>query len=612
MSEKDLLIPVRKFTSRPGAFRWPAKAVLAGDRRCDLLPLSQLAADLKGLGVSARAGQSVFGPAAVRIRRDKSVCGAEAYRMTVGRDGVEILASGDAGAYYAVQTLREMLAGNGRSVQACAIEDSPDFARRGIYHDCARGKVPKLPALKALVEQLARWKINELQLYVKNGFTFQRHPAIGRGYSPFTPGELLALQEHCKLHHVRLVGSIATFSHMELTLMLPQYRHLGEKPGTGGMSGGTTLCPTDPGSIKLLAELYEEFVPLFEAEDFNVCGDETWELGKGRSKKQADRVGVGKLYLDFMLKVHALCEKHGKRMNMWGDIVLQHPELLGELPKGIVMLNWDYHPQGNRIPRTNEITDVGLACMVCPGTNSWGSHGCRLEMGMKNIAAFTAEGLKRSAEGMLNTDWGDGGHRNMMAVSLHNFAYGAAHSWNHRAVSDKGFTERFCAHTFGPLGRDMVAPVRTLGRADETLGLPYANGGVLYYMLLTELKAASKAWFADRLKKIPASALAAHAKALSSIRWPSPAKAPTKFLADTFAEYALGADLDETACHWLTILKKAVDGRQPSAAELRRHAAKAEALARHLKKVWARRNKPSRLRDILKGLRRIVRQCRRG
>ena len=33
-----------------------------------------------------------------------------------------------------------------------------------------------------------------------------------------------------------------------------------------------------------MAELYEEFVPLFEAADFNVCGDETWDLGKGRSK----------------------------------------------------------------------------------------------------------------------------------------------------------------------------------------------------------------------------------------------------------------------------------------------------------------------------------------
>ncbi|MHC4982793.1 MAG: glycoside hydrolase family 20 zincin-like fold domain-containing protein [Planctomycetota bacterium] len=611
MSKELFLIPVRKFTGRPGVFRWPGRPVLAGGRRCDLLPLRQLEADLNGRGVTARVEQSVFGPAAVRIRRDKSVGGREAYRMRVGRGGVEIFASGDAGAYYAVQTLRELVTACGRSLPSCVIEDAPDFARRGVYHDCARGKVPKVAALKALVEQLARWKINELQLYVKNGFTFRRHPAIGRGYSPFTPGELLDLQAHCKLHHVRLVGSIASFSHMELTLMLPEYRRLAELPGFHGVPGGTTLCPTDRGSLKLMAELYEEFMPLFEAEDFNVCGDETWELGKGRSKRTAARVGVGRLYLEFMIKLHGLCQKHGKRMNMWGDIVLEHPELLAKIPKEIVMLNWDYHPRGRRIPRTREITDVGLACMVCPGTNSWGSHGCRLEMGMKNIAAFAAEGLKRGAEGLLNTDWGDGGHRNMLAVSLHNFAYGAAQSWNHRAAHEKGFTRRFCLHTFGDEKGRLAGAIRTLGRADEALGLPHSNGGVLYYLLLVGREEVRGPGRADWLKRIPQSALARHAEALSGLCWPEPDKAATKFLADTFAEYALATHLDAAACRWLMILKKIVDGKQPSGAELRRYASTAEALAGELKRVWARRNKPSRLRDILRALRRIVRRCRR-
>ena len=194
MPVKNLLIPVRQCTAQRGRFALPEAAILASPSSGDTLPLSQLAADLAPLGVRARVARSAWGPAAVRLRRDKAVAGAEAYRLAISPAGIEIAASADAGAYYAVQTLRELLAVHGRALPACTIDDAPDFGRRGVYLDCSRGKVPTVATLKALVERLARWKINELQLYVENVFTFRRHPAIGRGYSPFTPEELLDVQ----------------------------------------------------------------------------------------------------------------------------------------------------------------------------------------------------------------------------------------------------------------------------------------------------------------------------------------------------------------------------------------------------------------------------------
>ena len=223
-----------------------------------------------------------------------------------------------------------------------------------------KGKVPKLGTLKELATWLSHWKINEIQLYVENVFTFKKHPEIGKGYSPFTSEEILSLQEHCKTHHIRLVGSLSSFGHFEKILSLPKYRHLGEKPGFRGFPGGTTLCPIDPDTIKLVAELYSEFVPLFKAEDFNVCCDETWELGKGRSEKKATRIGVGQVYLDFLLKIHRLCEKHGKRMNAWADIILNHPELLGKLPKDLVLLNWEYEHNGANITKNQRNRRFGI------------------------------------------------------------------------------------------------------------------------------------------------------------------------------------------------------------------------------------------------------------
>jgi len=469
--------------------------------------------------------------------------------------------------------------------------------------------VPRLETLKALVEQLARWKINELQLYVENVFTFKQHPAIGRGYSPFTPEELLAVQDHCRLHHVRFVGSLASFGHFEKILALPAYSHLGEMPGFQGLPGGTTLCPGDAGSIRLLSEMYDEFLPLFEAEDFNVCCDETWELGKGRSRRRADRLGVGRVYLDFLKKILRLCEKHGKRMNAWADIVLDHPDLLPDVPRSIVMLNWDYHPRGRRIRRTREIAGAGLPLVVCPGTNAWNSHGCRLRMGMKNIARFAREGLARGAEGLLNTDWGDNGHRNMLAVSLHNYAWGAANSWQPRRASDHGFTERFCRHTFGSGDARLARAIGTLGRADETLGLPYANAGALCLTFLGPVtkRLRENDWMVQRLAAADAAGIARHYRALSALRWPNVAKRADPFLHRTFEEYALATRLDMVACLRAAAMKQMMGGRSPSRPQWRQLITATRAAIKHLERVWLLGNKPSRLRDNLTGMRRAIR-----
>jgi len=622
----DFLIPPKRFRPERSRFRWPAAPGLASPQTADLLPLGQLATDLAAFGLRARIAPDALGQAAVRIRRDKSLGENEAYRLTVRPGGIEILASADAGAYYAVQTLREMLALHGRSLRrrnslgnegwtlpACRIEDRPDYARRGVYLDCSRGKRPRLATLKALVERLAQWKVNELELYVENVFTWRRHPLIGRGYSPFTPDELLALQDHGRRHHVRLVGSLASFGHMEKILALPRYAPLGEMPGFRGLPGGTTLCPTDPGSIRLVEELYEEFVPLFEAENFNACCDETWELGRGRSRRRAERIGRGRLYLEFLRKIHRLCRRYGKRMNAWADIVLEHPDVLGRVPKDIVMLNWDYAPDGPRIHRTREIVDAGLAAMVCPGTNAWNSHGCRLKAGMQNIARFAAEGLKCGAEGLLNTDWGDNGHRNMLAVSLHNFAYGAAHAWNHRGTRETGFTERFCRHTFGPEASGLAKAIRVLGSAHEALGLPYANSTVLYAAFLGPVQG-----FLRRddplgavLDAVRIPDLRDHCRRLAALQWPSPTSSHDRLLRTALEEFAVASLLDQAACRRVAVLKQLRQDHQPCAREFQPLIEATQRAATELRRVWLLGNKPSRLRDQLAGLRRAAADYRR-
>jgi hypothetical protein len=529
-----------------------------------------------------------------RIYRDKTIKNSEGYKIKILPEGIEIFAATDAGAYYAVQTLKDLAAIYGKRLPACIIEDEPDFKRRGVYLDCSRGKVPKLETLKELVERLAHWKINELQLYIENVFTFKKHPDIGKGYSPFTPREILALGDFCKLHHIRLVGSLASFGHLEKILALPKYQHLGEMPGFRGFGGGTTLCPTDPGSIKLIGELYSEFVPLFEAEDFNVCCDETWELGKGRSKKLADRIGAGRVYLDFLLKIYRLCRKYGKRMNVWADIVLKYPELLHKLPKDIVLLNWEYEQNGKNIYKTKDIAKAKIPFMVCPGTSSWLTHGSRMPNSMANVKNFVAYGRKFHAEGLFNTDWGDNGHRNLLGVSLHSFAHGAAHSWNGKAVNDKKFTENFCYHVFDQKNNRLAKILKTLGSNYITSGLAAPNKCWLYFALVEPIPNKNKQ------TEIPLDSM--NEKGLRKIVeqfsdesiWPKLPKQAEKFEKIALEELKLAARMDYLAA------KKILAGKKNENSELRRIAKEMHKVAKKFKQLWLLRNKVSRLKDNLR------------
>jgi hexosaminidase len=597
---KKLLIPVKKVFFTKDFFHWSARPLIASSHNADYLPLEQLKSDLKKQALYARIISDTSEPVAVSIFRDKTIASDEGHRIKIDKNGIEIFSKTDSGAYYAVQTLRDLVAIYGRVLPCCIIEDEPDFRRRGVYHDCSRGKVPKLETLKELVERLAHWKINELQLYVENVFTFKKHPDIGKGFSPFTPQEILSLQDYCRLHHIRLVGSLSSFGHFEKILSLPKYTHLGEMPGFRGFAGGTTLCPIDAGSIKLLSELYIEFVPLFEAEDFNVCCDETWELGKGRSKRRAERIGAGNLYLEFLMKIYSLCQKYGKRMNLWADIVLHYPDLLKKLPKDLVLLNWEYEKDGPNIARTKDLADSGLTFMVCPGTSSWLSHGSRLYNSIANVSKFAAEGRKRDAEGLLNTDWGDSGHRNFLGVSLHSFAHGAAHSWNGKAVDDSKFTENFCFHVFGQKTNRLAETILLLGNSYRLCGKELPNKSPLYYALVEPLISKKK----QELSYIDMTEVKGLQRIIRELSdnnlWPQLPESISSFEKLAIRELKLAALMDLLASQRAIAAKALRGGKNVRVSELLKLGRQMHKIGEDFRELWLMRNKPSRLNDNMR------------
>jgi len=483
----NLLPRPQEIRRRQGALKLadsPAVSLPPGSGRQELTAAGQLADDLSALGIEARiarrSGNQDKVAGGIALRRGRVTGDDEGYELTVGSRGIEIVANGPRGLYYGVQTLRQLLRRFGRKLPAVGIRDWPEFAMRGVYHDISRGRVPTLQTLMYMVTMLAHLKVNTFSLYVEYPYRYERHPQIWEDTDPLTAEDILQLQEFCKDHCVDLIPSQASFGHLERLLSKPPYRPLANTPSSGTLAGtrrfarqGTSLDPTNPKSEKLIAELYEEFLPQFDSPYFNACCDEVWDLGEGRSAARARRVGKGRVFAEFICKINKLARRHGKRLMIWADILKHHPDAIGTIPKDVVFLNWWYRADSKEwmVDHSRNIRRAGHELVVCPGVNNWGSFLPRIEQMRDNIANFAAAGRKFKALGLLNTEWGDGGHFNLLATALPGFASGAEHAWAHTKADRKTIGRRWPLHVLGDRSDKAESIVKLADFTDNPAGL---------------------------------------------------------------------------------------------------------------------------------------------
>jgi len=416
----------------------------------------------------------------------------QGYRLTAGPDGVTLEGADEAGVFYGLQTLRQIVEQTGAAVPAFRLSDHPDFPQRGVMLDVSRLKVPTMETLSGLVDLLASLKVNHLELYTEHTFAYSEHEAVWHDASPLTPQEVLELDAYCRARHVELVPNQNSFGHFERWLRHPEYRHLAECPDGfeypwGGRSGhGSTLKPGRD-SLKLLGSLYDELLPNFTSPSFNVGCDETWELGQGRSKTVCERKGKTRVYLEFLKKIHKLVRGHGRTMLFWGDIILHDPELIPELPDNTVALEWGYEFDHDFPGRCARFKAAGVPFYVCPGTSSWNSLSGRTANCLGNIANAARNGLRQGAIGLLNTDWGDNGHLQHLPFSYLGFAAGAAFSWCLKTNEKADVADALNRWVFRDEGGETGRLFVEAGKVLELVPKRFQNGSPFSRLLLGRL-----------------------------------------------------------------------------------------------------------------------------
>jgi hypothetical protein len=389
----------------------------------------------------------------------------EGYVLAVNANEVLVAGKTAAGTFYGLQTLKQLVRGEGTSAYIPAVEivDWPAMRWRGVSDDISRGPVPTVDYIKRQLRTFAAFKLNLHSFYMEQTFASISHPLIGPAGGSLTPEEIRELVAYARRYHIELVPEQQTFGHLHKALKLEKYNELAETPY------GDVLSPQQEGSYKLIADWYRELNELFPGKFFHIGADETFELGEGQSREAAKARGVGAIYFEHLNRVREVLKPYDRRLMFWGDIALNHPELIGSIPKDMIVMNWDYAPKDDYLPRIKPFKDAGLEQFVCPGVHNWNQIFPNLDAASKNIANFVRDGQASGALGMMNTSWDDDGE-SLFEMTWYGIVLGAAASWQEKAVDRNSFDEDFDWAFFRNESDEFTEALRTLGSVNALLG----------------------------------------------------------------------------------------------------------------------------------------------
>jgi hypothetical protein len=428
------------------------------------------------------------------LNPDDKKSDSQKYVLSIGRKGIRLSAAGEAGIFYGLQTIAQIIEQCGTLVPEIEIEDCPDFPVRGVMLDISRDKVPKMETLFQLVDLMASLKINHIELYTEHTFAFSAHEIVWRNSSPMTAREIIELDSYCQDRFISLTPNLNSFGHFDRWLKHPEYKQFAECPdgylapwGEGGQTKHGSILKPDKESLKLLESLYDEFLPNFSSPLFNVGCDETWELGQGWSANLCKEKGKTKVYLDHLIEINKLVRKNKRKMMFWADIILHEPKYVPSLPPDLIALSWGYEANHPYAKEAEIFKNSGIPFYVCPGTSSWNSLTGRTENCIGNLLNAAENGKKNGAEGFLNTDWGDGGHHQYLPISYLGFLAGAAYSWSvekSRGIDLQGALDIFVFRDgSGTLGKAAYE----LGKVNEETGVLPVNAGIFNRLLFWDM-----------------------------------------------------------------------------------------------------------------------------
>jgi hexosaminidase len=446
-------------------------------------PEDRFAADQLAMWLGSRAGAEIpirknkdSGPAIVLVRTGAMdplpVPGdrpgpdsREAYELKVTPDGVTVRARSSAGIFYGAETLRQLIEGEGEQavLPEVDIHDWPGLAYRGTMVDMSHGPLPTVQEVERQLDFLARWKANQYYFYSEDSIELKGYPLLNP-QGRFTQGQVRGIIEYARQRHIDVVPCLELYGHQHDLFRVERYSGLSDLPH------GTEFDPRNPQVMKLLAEWINQLADLFPSPLVHIGFDETFQI-QIAVKEGGTGATPTKLFVDQLNNVARLFEKRGKHVMAWADIMVKYPEILPQLPPGIIAVPWHYRAQPD--PEYKQwlapLVAGGVPHIVATGVTSWNQIAPDYDTTFDNIDTFLAAGRKSRALGLMDTVWTDDGQM-LMRMSWPGIAYGAAAPWQSAAMDRETFFSDYAGLMYtAAIASDVAAALDDLRKAESTL-----------------------------------------------------------------------------------------------------------------------------------------------
>ncbi len=318
----------------------------------------------------------------IRVRHDSLIENPEAYRLEVSGEGIIIDAGGDAGLFYAFQTLMQIIfpsqeADKGAvSVPCVKISDSPQYKWRGMHLDVSRHFFPKEFIFKML-DAMAMHKLNTFHWHLTDDqgwrIEIKKYPEltaigawrdetlIGHGSETpwvydgtryggyYTQEDVREVVEYAGRLHINVLPEIEMPGHAVAALQAYPQLSCGGAPVPPFNRWGVSedvFCAGKEETYEFLEGVLSEVVDLFPNEYIHIGGDECpkvrWEACPDCQKRIADNNLKDEHELQSYLvrRMEAFLATKGKKIIGWDEI------LEGGIADNAAVMSWRGHAGG--------------------------------------------------------------------------------------------------------------------------------------------------------------------------------------------------------------------------------------------------------------------------
>ena len=374
----------------------------------------------------------------------------ESYNLRSSQNGIHIRANDRNGLLYGLTTAFQILADKGSHVPISVIDDAPLYPFRSFQLDLAR-QPETMETIKKWIVHLAMFKMNRLGLYLEDAYAYRVCPGIAPE-GALNADTYREIENFGRLWGVEVYPMMNCYGHMENFLRHKKYKHLSEgREGTAARpwigNASSTICDSLPEAREFLRSMILEWGEVSSSKFLHVGLDECWNFAScPLCRKKAVREGDGKVFLDHLLFLRETAAEAGKKIGFWNDIVYWFPEIIKDIPKDVVLFDWEYghvHSRRRYCELNHMATDSGKWLVEENGFQMVACPATRIE----NINSYRRYCNPYSIQGFHFTTW-ELNHK-FLEECLPGFAYGAEVSWTAAPLPIDQFPERFSGIWFG-------------------------------------------------------------------------------------------------------------------------------------------------------------------